>query len=125
MDNSLIYFKTHDYVLSISATLERWCKVWLETDCDKYYLGAELGSIIIERLYKALCGDRNSVSGKDGDITLSSVITLSEKHSSIYVGKQDSFLYLYVYDAEAKLLARVALSKDEVESWKSSLARLR
>ncbi|MEM9220623.1 MAG: hypothetical protein AAGD25_40675 [Cyanobacteria bacterium P01_F01_bin.150] len=125
MDSSLICLNTDDYILSISGEINHWCEVWLDTNSEKYCLGSELGSTIIERLYKALCGDRNSVSGKDSGITLSGVITLAEKHSSIYVGNQSSLLYLYIRDADAKPLARIFLDSKEVESWKRTLEKLR
>ena len=121
MDKPVVSLSTEGFTLYLSAKGKAWCKVWLKTDDEEYYLGAEQGAIIIDRLYAALDGVRGRILGKDGDIELSGVVTLSEKHASVYIGDVEDNIYMYIRDSEAQPIARILLSLQDVERWKEAL----
>jgi len=101
-----------DFVLHVHHS--GWCQLELHTEDRILKLGAEMQYLIVHRLSHAL---DDTIEGKNvgsiQGVDVKWVLTLAEKHCSIYVGQVDSERVLFIQSEDCTLLARVNLLDSE------------
>lgn len=109
--------------LEIDCDASGWCDATLDAN-GRHRLGSETRNVLVDRLVRAL---RNELSGPSSGelegVSVVWVLSLSERHASIYAAHRDGMRNLYFQDAEGKLIARLALGTEEREEWISILER--
>ena len=101
-----------------------WCQVELATEGSTTALGAETKRIVTERL---LTGLTDSLTGKSAGqihgVTVRWVMSLSERHCSVYAGDVGTDRHLFFQASGGELLATVVLSEQQRYNWLRELQR--
>jgi hypothetical protein len=98
-----------------------WTRIYLNHKNSRIEMGAEKLSIIAERFLSAFSDFSNKklVGNWDG-INAISVISLYEKHYTIYLGKTMDINILFIEDAEGNLIYKINLDTCVVELLQST-----
>ena len=111
--------------LILSADDSDWCQVSLDLG-ELYPLGAESCPILVEKLLKSL---RVEVSGPESGtidgVEVTWVLSLSERHTTIYTAQRDDLRALYFQGADGSLIARLDLSEEQRLEWVSLLEAIK
>lgn len=111
-------------VLSIGKEND-WTGINLVKDDISEFLGAEVLSVIVERLRNALNEpEANLLDYKINGLQVKWFLNLAEMHSSFYCALEGSNLRLFIQNDEGNLIHSFALSSKEVSSWVDSLSAL-
>lgn len=121
-----ITLNTDGKSLRLTANDAGWCQVILEDGPRQIPLGADLLSIISERLSDAVASEPlgasvGSLEGRE----VWWVLSLSELHTSLYVTRPPGSLTLFVQNAEAEIIGVLTLTEVERQKWLASLAEKR
>ncbi|MBI2395992.1 MAG: hypothetical protein HYV09_40895 [Deltaproteobacteria bacterium] len=94
------------------------CEVTLHSGDHAFALGADDQKLIVERLGHAL-GDNlaGSVAGELAGTAVRWVLSLSERHATIYAGDAEGVRRLFIQDADGKVIAVLDLSPDKRREW--------
>jgi hypothetical protein len=94
-----------------------WCDVVLHSG-GVHPLGAETRGVIVERLLRGLQGDAPEPNaGEIEGVGVGWVLSLAERHSSIYAADRERLRLLFFQDADGKLIVRIDLSSDDRKDW--------
>jgi hypothetical protein len=101
--------------LRIEGKNDRWCRVTLSSAGGEIPLGAERLSYLIDHLSSFL---------QHPKATLSWILSLSERHASLY-GSLDASgsIEILVQDANALTIGAISLSESEAATWSATLAQ--
>lgn len=111
-----------DGVVRLTCDAREWCTVVLDQRDSRYELGADVRGIIVARL----CGALHSPTGGDvvGEIEgqpVRWVLSLSERHVTVFVGQDVGSPVFFFQAADGTLLARLQLTSSECDEWKRTL----
>jgi hypothetical protein len=107
--------------LLVDCDTSQWCEVTLDAN-GIHQLGSETRSVLVERLVRGLRGELSApTSGELDGVPVAWVLSLSERHASIYAADREGIRTLYFQDADGKLIARLDLEREERERWISIL----
>jgi hypothetical protein len=110
--------------LLMDCDLSQWCQVILDAD-GLHPLGSETRSVFVERLVRGLRDELpGPTSGELEGVPVAWVLSLSERHTSIYAADREGVRTLYFQNADGKLIARVNLGREVRERWLSILEEL-
>lgn len=95
-----------------------WCRVRLIRGHESLDLGGDAANIVRERLRRALDDslDAKRSSVVDG-VEVCWVLSLAEGHASVYAGDHAGKRTLFIHDADARPIARIALGDEERRRW--------
>jgi hypothetical protein len=101
---------------------EDWCQLTLRIQQQSIDLGADTRSIVVQRLLRALTNPLGTkATGSIQGIEVHWVMTLAEKHSTIYVSQTEQGLTpsrcLFFQDSEGTLLGRLDLTDKVLNAW--------
>jgi len=111
-------------MLVLEINEDRWCKMYYSGE-SQVYLGAEVVSIIRDKLMFAL----EKVAGNNvftyQGIEMFWVLSLSEKHATINAHYQamDS-IDIYIIEDGANMLPPLELKREHIEQWKLALGSI-
>ena len=116
--------KTKKAELVLNTDQRGWCQLQLHIEDQILQLGADKKDVVVRRLSHALedvleGSPTRSIQGTG----VTWVLSLSERHSSIYVAQCDESRVLFFQGEDGSLLARVELVSKERRSWFSALQR--
>ena len=107
--------------LVLTCDSSQWCEVVLEAD-GRHELGAETRAVLVERLLRGLRDELpEPTSGELDGVAVSWVLSLSERHASIYAAQRADVRSLYFQDSEGNLIVRVDLKSEDRKRWVSLL----
>lgn len=111
--------------LELSINEENWCKLSLIFQDSIENLGADDFSIIKERLLNSLSKSTNLESSgiKDG-LPIYWVLSLLEKHHSIYVQYKNDFQHFFIQNSNGDITENFMLNSKEIESWKNIISSI-
>lgn len=117
MVENTIQLNAEDSVLSLNTGENNWCEVKLQSGNQSYQLGAEDKTKIIERLQEGLCkNDLESIGELDG-VSVAWVLSLAEKHTSIYVGISGDTRHFFLQNEAGDTFAKLNLTPDTCKNW--------
>lgn len=90
-----------------------WCTVTLAKGDERVVLGADRFTVVVARLLEALeegCGETPNGQPKW-------ILSLMERHCSVYLECLTSCIDLLIQGANGQLLERISLSTDETQQW--------
>lgn len=103
-----------------------WCEIRLETEDREVELGADSAAVVLERLASAVAEELTlDRAGEIDGLTVAWVASLSDQHTTIYVGTSDSRRVLFFQDADGKTFARVDLDDASRKEWSEKLRHAR
>lgn len=102
-----------------------WCQVALDIDGRRRALGADVRSTIVERLLHALRGEpAGPTSGVLDGVSVRWVLSLAERHSTLYVGDQSGRRILFIQADDGSLVAKLPLYADDMTRWLDQLGEV-
>jgi hypothetical protein len=107
--------------LNFKTGENNWCEVELQDDGKIYQIGAEDKTIIIEKLKVGLFEDNLEIIGELDGIPVAWVLSLAEKHSSIFVGIVGDNRHLFFQNEAGDTFAKITLSSEVCKNWLQSL----
>lgn len=107
--------------LVVSCDRSQWCDVMLEAN-GRHHLGSETRAVLVARLVRGLRDELpEPTAGELDGVAVSWVLSLSERHASVYAAQSADIRSLYFQDSEGKLIVRVDLERQDRERWISLL----
>ena len=112
-------------VLRLDWDESHWCNLRLIIRGDSHELGADVLGVVVKRLHHGLSRQAIDLStaSSERDQALW-VLSLAEKHCSIFVDRKKEATVIYVQGADGSLVARVSLIEDERREWIRLLEQL-
>ena len=98
-----------------------WCQVDLRMAQLNVRLGADARHIVFERLARGVAGAIGDTTSVIDGTPVTWVLSLSEKHHSIYVAPDASRRSVLILGAEGSIISRFALTPEERERWERQL----
>ena len=112
--------------LMLSTDASRWCEMELAFDGRRLPIGADVEYIVIERLLRGL---RDSLTGPSagsiGGIEVVWILSLAERHTSVYASQYEGKRILFFQDADGNLLTRIELADTDRQRWIRELQAIR
>lgn len=100
-----------------------WCRVTLEVAEDRdVELGADSLSTVRMRLLNALGPLRGLVSGEIDGRAVYHVLSLFERHCTLYAADAPEGRRLFIQDAGGKVLGAITIPNDRRRAWASALS---
>ena len=100
-----------------------WTALLLRTESVLHDLGRDQRVVIISRLIQALSTPQDGrFAGSIGNVKVEWVLTLAEKHSTIYRAVVDDTVMLFVQAADTSILGTLTLTEEDKASWLARLA---
>lgn len=118
----VINLKASKGSLILDADKNDWCRVKLSNPSGESDLGADDIEIIAARLSHALSNGQSYTCGEIDGQPVAWVMSLMEKHYTIYIGAESNTIDLFLQNSNGELFAKVSLSERERENWCSQLA---
>lgn len=106
----------------VEASEGGWSRCYLLRPGEEMFLGAHTLAYVAGRLASCLCRDEGDDAGTLAGQRVRWVLTLSERHCSLYATLGDADLTLFWQDRDARLLATIELSARERARWCEELA---
>jgi hypothetical protein len=102
-----------------------WCQVLLDLDGRRIALGADTIGVIVQRLRDALL-DRltGTASGVLNGIEVFGVLSLYERHSTLYAGDRGDRRLLFVQTEDGSLIGTLELGPDDMRRWQDQLGQV-
>jgi hypothetical protein len=114
------------YILRFSVAPNGWCRLSLINNQRVEDLGADSDQIVTERLISGLQDKiKRKIVGEITGIPVQWVLSLNEKHFTIYAGDDQKGRHLFFQDANAKLVASFVLSLEDRKQWLEKLIQFR
>lgn len=109
-------------VLQLRTDEREWCEVELRLGNQVFPLGADLRCVIERRLRRGLAEQLEGTPvGFIQDVLVVWVLSLAERHTTVYAGNQNGRRLLFFQAADGSLLARIELSNDDRQRWIAEL----
>jgi hypothetical protein len=124
MERDLLRLKTEDITLEICPILENeygWTQVYLETKNEQHFLGADALEDILRKLLEAVSEVKREIAGQIDGENLIHVISLYEKHHSIYATQNIEPTKFYVQNRDAKVIFTFTASSQTKQFWKTEI----
>lgn len=124
----MLVLEAGDGTLTIEDDDPDWCVCFLEINGRELNLGAECLRYLKEHLTSALLDNGDSTPHRYEGLPLVWGGSLSPLRFSLYMGIKDHERILFVRDDDAesgddqKIIARLTLGREEVESWLRQLS---
>jgi hypothetical protein len=107
-------------ILRMEEGARGWCRCFI-SDRGEHLLGGQPADYVISHLLQALEDPLANPAGEiDGHI-VSWVMSLSSPHVSMYSTPVDQDQWLFLQNAEAKIIHVFVLTAEQTELWKSRL----
>jgi len=104
---------------------DNWTKLSQRTGSGEYVLGGDKLEVIVSRLRDALTKPfEGEFAGNIENVKVQWVLTLAEKHSTIYRGLVGNVLHLYVELPDTSMLDPIRLPEASKKEWIDSLSSL-
>jgi hypothetical protein len=110
--------------LLLEWTAGGWCAVHLEQRGQRVHLGSDAISTVAPRLLANVERPQGAAAGEIEGRPVWWVLSLSERHSSIYCGFRGADRDLVVQGREAERLWQGGLSEDDWRAWRTALSPL-
>src|SRR3989442_9267716 len=111
--------------LSLRIHEDDWVEVLLRMESRQYALGGDKRTVVISRLLDALTKKKEEeFAGNVGNVKVQWILTLSEKHSTLYKGIVGSTLNLYVELADTSMLGPICLTEEDKKKWVNTLTSI-
>lgn len=121
----VMILSSHKGSLALESDDGDWCQVVLEFGGQKLPLGADLRSIIAERLLHSLLGaSAGPTSGMLDGVAVRWVLSLAERHSTLYAGDEAGRRTLFIQADDGSLIAKLPLDPFEMARWREQLGQL-
>lgn len=117
MVKNTIHLDAEDSSLSLSVGKNNWCEVKLHLGNHSYHLGAEDKTKIVKRLQDGLCKNDLEGSEKLDGISVLWVLSLAEKHTSIYVGISSDTRQFFFQNEAGETFAKISLTQEKCKKW--------
>lgn len=99
-----------------------WCQVVLDIGGHRRALGADLTSIIVERLLRALLDKPVGLAvGVLEGVDVRWVLSLAERHSTLYMSDQSGRRIVFIQAGDGSTMAKLSLDADDVARWRDQL----
>jgi len=108
---------TEDSVLRLITDENNWCEVKLQNGNNNYHLGAEDKNKIIESIKEALCKNNLKIIGELEGMPVAWFLSLAERHTSIYIGKEKNIRYIFFQNENGNTFAKLRLTPEIYEKW--------
>lgn len=122
MVTNRIQLTAENSILRLNTDSDNWCEVTLQSGNQYYQLGAEDKTKIIERLQNSLCNNELEFSGKIDGISVCWVVSLAERHTSVYVGVENNVRYFFFQNEAGDIFAKLNLKSEIRKKWLQLLA---
>ena len=100
-----------------------WCQVVLDIDGRRVALGADTKSKIVTGLRLALQHEPvGSTTSEFEGLEVRWIMSLSERHCSLYVGDRDGTRLVFIQGADGALIARLAIAAEDIAACRDKLA---
>jgi hypothetical protein len=110
--------------LRLRTNAHGWCQVELSRDERTDVLGADTARVVMGRLISGLSESLVGESTRRiGDITVRWVMSLAERHCSIFAGDVGADRHVFFQGADGHLLGTVVLSESQRNAWLRKLQR--
>lgn len=111
--------------LTFTVNANAWTQVGLVMEDHETFLGAESLSVLAKKIVSAIDDykDRDSVGVIDG-VSVIAVISLSEKHSSIYLNMAEDGAVFFFQDADGEKVSSISASYAAINELKGFLSAL-
>lgn len=99
-----------------------WCQVMLDFDGRQIALGADTRSVIVERLGGALLDQlKGTPSGVLEGVDVQWVLSLAERHFTLYAGDRGDRRLLFVQAEDGSLIGSLSLGPEHLRRWQKAL----
>jgi hypothetical protein len=113
-----------DFCICVRADAVGWCQIELKTDGKVFALGADTKRVVTARLLSAISDSLTSKpSGQIRGLAVHWIMSLAERHCSIYAADVETDRQLFFQGADGELLAVVVLSAQMRKEWLHELQR--
>jgi hypothetical protein len=118
----VIYLKTSTSALHFEIQGNGWTKVYLESNKKSIELGAEVNYILFRKIRDFLNRkDLETLAGTIENIAVTHVVSLSEKHTSVYASTDLQKPMLFFQNSKGEIFAKMNLKSEEMKVWLEQL----
>lgn len=104
--------------LTLRSDTDGWCDVELLLDGRRLQLGAEQEDVLAKRLASAMHDElTQEVAGTIAGINVVYVLSLAEKHTTVFAGDNADRRVLFFQDASGGLVGDVRLTGKDRKDW--------
>jgi hypothetical protein len=122
MKNQILILQTENVALEIIQILENgWTQVYLQTKNERHFLGADTLKDILCRLLVGVSEVNRETAGQIDGKDVICVVSLYEKHHSIYATQNKEPTIFYVQNREAKVIFTFTVSSQTKQFWKTEI----
>jgi hypothetical protein len=108
--------------LALSADASGWCEVELRLPDRRYSIGADSERVVVGRLLQGLAPTLSGPgAGAIGGMEVKWVLSLAERHTTIYAADYEGNRLLFLQDADANLIGRIELTDPDRRRWVDTL----
>jgi hypothetical protein len=109
--------------LRLEADAGGWARCYLVREGGEVFLGAESFPHIVGRLSSSLCEGEGEAVGHISGRAVRWVMSLGERHCSLYASVGGPETVMFWQDADASLIATLPLGEAEGREWCEQLSR--
>lgn len=118
----IIKLKGKHTQLVLEHQAKAWCCVkFVEKSGRILDLGADDEDTILVKLLSTLRGPLTPIAGVINGVKVSWVLSLSERHGSIYAGKAKDILILFLENGDGDIIGQLELSPRDIPDWMALL----
>jgi hypothetical protein len=108
--------------LQICTDTRQLSWVYLIVSGREHYLGLNRKDLILTRIFNSLNNEYDLPIGEIDGSPVSSVVSLSDPHAAIYMGKINDNRCLYFQDAQLQLTGTIILPPPDLKAWIEDLS---
>ncbi len=122
-ENKTLILQTQNVAFEIIQILENgWTQVYLQTENERHFLGAETFGYILQHLNNAFDEKHQQYNCFINSESVFWVLTLSEMHCSIYANNSIEKFKFFIQNKNAEIKFVFDLSSEEKRIWKKKLS---
>lgn len=120
----VIHLKSSASRLRFDIRESGWTSLYLESNEQSIELGAEVNYILFRKLRDFLGAKeiQKEIAGNIENQPVIHVLSLSEKHTSVYASVDNLEPTLFFQSSEGKIFAKMRLASSEINNWLEQLA---
>jgi|LSQX01.2.fsa_nt_gb hypothetical protein len=105
-----------DYSIIFEVNDKDWCSLSIAYNNEVTELGADSKNIVLKRIIEGLKSiTKDQIVGALEGIEVKWVLSLSEKHCSLYLGIENNRKILFIQDDAGKIIARITLTNNDIQ----------
>ena len=105
-----------DYSIIFEVNDKDWCSLSIAYNNEVTELGADSKNIVLKRIIEGLKSiTKDQIVGALEGIEVKCVLSLSEKHCSLYLGIENNRKILFIQDDAGKIIARITLTNNDIQ----------